>query len=198
MLIIKIYIIFGQILGKRILNVMAEFSGKKEFFISLVLDKRRKSNQKLYPVKIMVYSRIERKNKRYSTGYEFSESDFERIWLSEKPRTEFQAIRDNLDSLLVRTKQIAETIKPFDFKKFERKFLRKTGDNLNVFQHYNEAIAEMFEKKQYSTAVLYQASIKSFERFSNTNENLSFSKITGETGEIDHFRPVQTDHFWPV
>jgi integrase/recombinase XerD len=72
---------------------------KTEVFISIYLDTRRKKSNGKYPVKLRVFSSYPRKQKFYPTTFEFTEKEFESIWLTARPRNEYKDIRNDIISI---------------------------------------------------------------------------------------------------
>lgn len=83
---------------------------------------RRKRTDGTYPVRIIVYSRKQGKNRTYKSPYHFTPSDFESIWETSKPRIANKAMRDEMDKDRVLIQSIADSIHPFTFEAFERKW----------------------------------------------------------------------------
>jgi integrase/recombinase XerD len=134
-------------------------------FVSLFLDTRRiKKNQK-YPVKLRVFTKNPRKQKLYSLNFEFTEKEFETIYLSQKPRSEHKEIRRQLQAIENKATDIAKEIKPFNFEQFEKKLFRKIGEGENVFYHYENAIDTLLKQGQIGTASNYKLSLKSIIDF---------------------------------
>lgn len=150
--------------------------------------------EKIYPVKLRVYSPLHQMRKLYSTGYDMTVKEFESVWQTEKPRKVHQEKRNYLDAIRVKAVEAAKNCDPFDFEKFETKLLRKKGDGKNVFYHFEEQIKKLKELGRYSTAESYELSMKSIKSYlkekkiakaKNKEEiqriaehtNLSFNKI---------------------
>ena len=154
-----------------------------EYQISIILDKRYANISGQYPAKIMVYSVLQKKNKRYATGKDYTLKEFESIWETTKPRKEYQNEREYLKLLENKATEIAKSIIPFNFEQFERKFFRKSGDGCNVFYYYTKTIDELKKNKQIGTSSTYSLSEKSIRAFleykkGHVSEQLSFYDIT--------------------
>lgn len=153
-----------------------------EFQLSFYLDTRHKKHSGSYRLKLRVWNNNTRKAKLYPVDYNLSEEDFNRAWISEKPRKEFMDMRIKLNRVFDKANEVAEGIHPFTFESFEKKFFRKIDDGTNVFTHYQETIDKLKEKKQIATAGLYELSRKSFKEFlekdGKVKSSLSFFEIT--------------------
>lgn len=154
-----------------------------EYQISIVLDKRYIKYWDKFPVKIRVYSVLQKKAKLYVTGKDFTEKEFQSIWETTKPRKEHQPEREFLKHLEDQAVEAAKNIKPFSFEQFEKKIFRKVGDETNVFYHYKQAIDTLKKNKQIGTANTYELSEKSIKDYilydkGRIPEQLSFFDIT--------------------
>lgn len=158
---------------------------EKEYFISVYLDKRRAKANGKYPVKLRVFTTHPRKQKLYSTVFEFTEKDFASVWETLKPREEHKPARNKIRAVEKLANDIAEKLTPFSFTQFERKYLRNTGDGGNVIYQYNQAINRLNSNDRVGTASSYDLSLKSFLNFiehtkNKRPSNLPFSDITPE------------------
>jgi hypothetical protein len=67
--------------------------------VSIVLDRRYKKANNKFPVKLRIYQSFLKsrgKQKLYSTMFEFTESEFQSIWETTKPRKEHKEDRQKL------------------------------------------------------------------------------------------------------
>ncbi len=153
---------------------------KKTAFISLYLDTRRKKENGLYTLKLRVFAN--RKQMLYSTQFEFTEKEYDSLLNSQRPSQKIKDIKLKLDSLLIKAKETAENITPFDFDKFEHKLYGKAGMSEKVFYQYDERINELINLNQIGNASNYNLSKKSIQEFikykGQKPENLKFTDIT--------------------
>ena len=126
---------------------------EKEFSINLVLDKRREKDNGLYPVKLWVYSTASQTAKRYPTKFSFSDSDFNSIWKTTKPRDKYKDTRNEMEAVRLKAIDEAKSIVPFSFEIFEKKLYRKSGEAENIFWHYEQVIDELKKNNQLGTDV---------------------------------------------
>jgi len=150
---------------------------KQDYSISIWLDTRRMKSNGKYPVKLRVFTPSPRKQKLYTTKYEFTEKEFQSIWLTEKPRTEHKGTRKELKAIEVKADKVAEKLIPFTFEAFERKLYRKSGDGVRVQFQYAQAIQELLKRNQIGTASTYDQSQKSIIDFVSSI-NHKYSALT--------------------
>ena len=97
---------------------------KNEVFISIYLDTRREKANGKFPVKLRVFTPLPRKQKLYKTFYNFTESEFDAVWISPKTKTEHKAIKHELQLIEKKAVEISDTLDIFTFEAFEKKYLR--------------------------------------------------------------------------
>ena len=151
---------------------------KKDFHISINLDKRRIKANGTFPVKLRVFTSNPRKQKLYPTIFEFTEKEFKSIWETTKPRKEHQEARKKLNAVEVKAQKVADELKPFTFGQFEKRLYRAQGDGINVNYHYEQAIQEFLKRNQIGTASTYDLSRKSIIAFIDSTTHRKFSKLT--------------------
>ncbi|MEO7215802.1 site-specific integrase [Mucilaginibacter sp.] len=155
----------------------------KEVFISVYLDTRREKADHTYPVKIRVFTPSPRVQKLYPTKFDLTKKEFESIWETTKPRAEYKETRHELQAIEKNTWELASTIRPFNFDKFEKKLLRNTGDGENVFYQFDQAIKKLKDNNQLGTASNYDLTQKSLKKFlvhlrGKEPKKLVFNEIT--------------------
>lgn len=157
---------------------------KTEVFISIYLDTRRKKSNGKYPVKLRVFSSFPRKQKFYPTTFEFTEKEFESIWLTARPRNEYKDIRNDIISVEEKAISIYKGLTHFTFEKFEKKLFIDAVDRENVFYYYKDFIKRLKDNNQIGTSNTYELSmraLKHFVEFIDQKDNvktLQFSEIT--------------------
>ena len=150
----------------------------RTYHISIYHDKRRKKSNGKYPVKLRVFTHIPRKQKLYTTIFEFDENEFKSIWETTKPRKEYKPIRLKLQSIENRANEIAENLNPFDFETFERlMYGGLKAKNNSVAFYYENAIAYYKRNNRIGTASNYEFSLKSLLEF-HGKATLNFHHIT--------------------
>lgn len=136
--------------------------------VSLYLDIRRKKDNGLFPVKIRVYDGIAKKVRLYTTDFDLTERDFERIFFPEKGqrlRKEESEIQEDLEALKVYYSEKVKSLNSFTIEAFEKSLEIMSGDLLDAFFHYESYIKELREFKRISTASSYELSMKSIKAF---------------------------------
>ena len=136
--------------------------------VNLYLDTRRKKENGYYPVKIRVYDGITKKVRLFTTDFDLTETDYDRILFPEKGqrfRKEEIEIRDDLNALKAKFTEKVKSLKTFSLEAFEDSIQIKTADLLNAFYHYDAYLKELREYKRISTASSYELSMKSLKAF---------------------------------
>lgn len=152
--------------------------------ITIVLDKRRKKDDKTYPVKLRVYDPSSGIAKRIGIGFSLTEDVFNSVY-GDRPRGHHKDLRNQLDAECVKAVKEASTIEPFNFDLFKKKINRKSGEGGNIAYHYNQIIAELNRVHQIGTASTYDLSLKSLQRFHTAQgkskpERILFRDITAK------------------
>ncbi|MEJ7737155.1 MAG: site-specific integrase [Chitinophagaceae bacterium] len=156
-----------------------------ECSISIFLDTRREKEKEAYPLKLRVYSNRLKKAKLYPVNMDLTIEEFQRIWKTERPRTEYKEKRIKLKSIESKANEVAESIIPFSFPDFEKKLFRRAGDGDNVFYHYEVTIKKFQSLERFGTASNYNLSLKSLKDFivykkHKEPKKLSFLEITSD------------------
>ncbi|WP_347923365.1 site-specific integrase [Pontimicrobium sp. SW4] len=151
---------------------------KKDYAISIYLDKRRAKANGKFPVKLRVFASISRKQKLYPTIFDLTEKEFESIWLSTKPRNENKRVRLKIQSVENRADDVAKELNPFSFEHFERKLYRKKGEGIKVSYHYTELIKEYKKNDRLGTADSYKYSEKAIQEFVENSQKKNYSKLS--------------------
>lgn len=150
----------------------------EQYFISIVLDKRNQKKNGTYPVKLRVFTPTPRKQKLYSTVFEFTEKDFKSIWATVKPRKEFKPYRQKLQALETKAIEVAEKLSTFNFEDFERLMFNKSNNKeLNVNYYFQKIIDDKYKRAKISTALGYKNAFACVLRFHN-KPVLNFKDVT--------------------
>jgi len=158
---------------------------EKQYFISIYLDKRRPKVNGKYPVKLRIFTPNPRKQKLYSTIFEFSKKEFKSIWETIKTQGEYKNQRDKLREVEKRAENVAQSLTVFSFTEFEKKYLRNTGTGNNVMCQYNQIISRLKSNDRINTVSNYELGLKSITNFVNKKQGkepakLNFTDITPE------------------
>lgn len=98
-------------------------------------------------------------------GKNLTEDQFERSYLSEKPRDDFKTLKRELKAYETKAIKIVSELEPFDFDQFEKLMFRNTGDGNNAFYHYDQYIKQLEGEGRPGTASSYSLSKKSIKDF---------------------------------
>lgn len=149
-----------------------------EYSISIFLDTRRKKKNEKYPVKLRVFTPEPRIQKLYPTNFEFTKSEFDSIWNTNKTRTEHKENRLLLNGIEKDANDVAKKLPFFTIEAFEKAFFSKGPKGKNdVNFYYQKAIGQYKKNKQIGTASNYEYSLKALIDF-HGKENLPFNRIT--------------------
>jgi integrase/recombinase XerD len=141
---------------------------KEAVRVNLYLDTRRKKDSGFYPVKIRVYDTSTRKAQLYTTNFDLTEKDFNRIFFPEigqRFKKEEKEIQSDLLELETEYREKAKSLKVFSFEIFEKLFEIRKGDLINVFWHYETLIKDLKASNRFGTALTYESSMKSLKSF---------------------------------
>ncbi|WP_026976247.1 tyrosine-type recombinase/integrase [Flavobacterium tegetincola] len=160
------------------------------FTISIILDTRREKTNGTYPIKLSVFSRILKKQKRYSLDIDLTANDFETIWINPEGknlRGTNNEIRLKLQSIITRADEEVKQMTVFDFETFEKKFFRKVTAKNNVKYYFNLSIQSNLDNNKIGTAESYKYTLNSFAEFLEPKaklkskiDKLTFNEITPE------------------
>lgn len=158
---------------------------KKNVHISVYLDTRKAKQNGKFPLKLRVFTSIPRKQKMYSTKFEFTSDEFKAIWEVLKPKGDSnKAIKKKIVKLIDKAEDVAEEMLEFSFEKFESRLYRAKGDGTKLKFHYDNSIRELTKRGRIGTASSYDLSMKSLTEFIKIKkkelkfENLTFYHIT--------------------
>jgi integrase/recombinase XerD len=144
---------------------MASSKINKDYVISIFLDKRSKKKDGVHPIKLRVFNKSIQKAKLYQTDFNVSKKEFDSTWGTVKPREENKQLRLKLQALENNANDVAKTIIPFTFEKFERKLFSKTKEIDNVLYKYSQQIDKLMASGNIGNADTYKYSLNSFKAF---------------------------------
>jgi site-specific recombinase XerD len=148
--------------------------------VNLYLDTRRQKDNGSFPVKIRVYDGTTKKARLYTTDFDLSEKDFNRIFFPDKGqrfRKEETEIREDLESLKAYYSEKISNLKSFTFEALEKSLEIKSGDSMNSFFHFEAYIKELRESDRIGTASSYELSMKSLKAFLKAKKVKEQSKL---------------------
>lgn len=156
--------------------------------ISIVLDKRRKKENGTYPVKLRVFNKISKKDKRYVLNIDLTEDNFKTIWINpdnKSLRGANKETRLRLQTIETRANDEAKEMTVFDFAKFETKLFRKSSDKNNVKYHFDLVIQKNIDNNKIGTAESYRCTINSLAKFSKIKKKCEVEKLTFNAITVD-------------
>lgn len=162
--------------------------------ISIVLDKRRAKENNTYPVKLRVFNRVLKKDKRYSLDTDLTIKEFETIWINPDNvnlRGSNKEIRLKLQAIETRANDEAKQITVFDFDKFESKFFRKSTDKNNVKFHFDLVIERNLKNNKIGTAESYKYTLNSLAEFSEKEKKVNIEKLTFNLITVDWLKDYE-------
>ena len=162
--------------------------------ISIVLDKRRIKENGTFPVKLRVFSKSLKKDKRYPLDIDLTADKFEAIWINPENKSlrgTNKEIRLKLQAIETRANNEARELTIFDFGKFETKFFRKSSDKNNLKYHFDLVIQKNLNNNKVSTAESFRSTIKSLAIFSETKMNCKVDNLTFNVITIDWLKQYQ-------
>ena len=162
--------------------------------ISIRLDKRRKKDTGLYPVKLRVYGKQGKKEKWYSLNIDLKEKEFEHIWLNpenKKLRGKRKELRLKLQAIETRANEEANSMSVFDFGKFEFKLFRKSSDKNNIKYYFKLAIDENIRIEKIKTAKSFESTLNSFAKFSQDEKNTAIEKLKFQDITVDWLKDYE-------
>jgi len=171
---------------------------KRSISISIYFDNRRPLKSGKYPVKLKVYFKGKDTRKYYPLGYDMTEKEFKLVWESANPKGANAIMKDTLNAILARAKEIAEKLEPFLLEKFELEMFGARFDKSNIIEYYQHTIDTLKESGQIATASNYSLALKSITKFLATTkgknpQKISFFEITPELlSKYENFMIVES------
>lgn len=150
---------------------------QKQYFISIVLDRRRIKKDGTFPVRLRVFMPETKKQKLYNTVFSFTEKDFKNIWESGKVKREYKELKAELHSLERKAEEVAKDLPTFTFEDFELLMFGSTGTKRNVAFFFDKIIEEFTKKGSISTAKGYNDAYNCISRYAK-GKDLNFKDIT--------------------
>lgn len=139
---------------------------------SITLDTRRQKKTGKYPVKLCINHITTAKY--YGTGVDMTNAEFDSLSAKRLSRAS-AAVNNELNTLQAQAIEIIQTLKPFSFTTFEKRFFRRSTQKGSLLSLYQQQIDELTRQERLGTASSYQCSIKSLLAF---KDKLSLESIT--------------------
>ncbi len=142
----------------------------------IFFDDRRAKKNGLFPVKIRITFRRDRKY--INTGFSLSKVDWNKIFTAIKDKklidirkriqSQYKVIGDHISDMVEKDK--------FSFDLLDKRLGR--GDKNNIVSAFEAQISELRIKGQVGTAITYQCALNSLIKHNDGNKVLPFSRIT--------------------
>jgi len=148
--------------------------------VNFYLDTRRKKDNDSYPMKIRVYDTITKKARLYTTDFDLTIEDNERLFFpvqKVKYNKYEKQLKIDLESLLTFYESKVHSLKSFTFEAFEKSLSTKSSDLDNVFYNYDSYINELKEYNRYSTAISYEYSMNSLKAYLKDRTKKEVSRL---------------------
>ncbi|CAM1352357.1 tyrosine-type recombinase/integrase [Tenacibaculum insulae] len=151
------------------------------YSISIVLDKRRVKSNGKFPVKLRVFNKQLKKDKRYPLDIDLSKQEFEAIWVNSENKSLRGARKEmelKLKAIETKANAIAKEMTVFDFAKFEIKLFRKSSDKNSVKYYFDLIISKHLKNNKVGTAESYKYTLNSLVEFSEQKKKCKADKLT--------------------
>lgn len=147
---------------------------KTDVTTSIVLDKRRKRKDALYPVKIRVT--FNRYSKYYATSYALSIHEFNKV-MGKAPRESFKDIRKKLIEKEDKIRNAISDIEEFTFEKLELAFQNGAKKEVDFYVLFSLKIENLNNQLRVKTGRTYNTTLTALKTFTKT-ENLLITRIS--------------------
>ena len=164
------------------------------YSISIVLDRRREKEDGTYPVKLRVFNKVLKKDKRYPLDIDLTAKEFETIWVNAENknlRGSNKKTRLKLQAIETRANKEAEQMTVFEFDKFEAKLFRKSSDKNNIKYHFDLVIQRNLKIDKIGTAESYKYTLNSLADFSENQKKRKIEKLTFDIITVDWLNEYQ-------
>ncbi len=147
---------------------------KTDITTCIVLDKRRKRKDDLYPLKVRVT--FNRYSRYYKLGYALTCEDFEKMMSSAANKT-LKSIRLKTINIEAEAQCIIDSLDQFSYSSFDELFLKSKPKNQGLFTMFKSRITKLNSEQRIKTAGSYNSALSSLEKFSNKS-NIPINKVT--------------------
>ncbi|WP_018616371.1 site-specific integrase [Segetibacter koreensis] len=132
---------------------------------TLFLDNRKVKKDGRYPVKLSIYCSPDKK--RYSTGYDLTKQEWEKIHNDRLRDDNLKEIKLKLNYFKENAQAILNNLQPFSFYGFEEQFFKtaKTKADLSLATWFDEYIKNLKAEGRIGTAISYRTTINSINLF---------------------------------
>ena len=142
---------------------------------SIILDTRRKKQNGQYPVKLRIT--FERKQRYYTTPYDLTEKAYQKVIFAVRQSDDEKTLKRHIQSFENKAREIIQGLPVFNWINFEKRYLSNRGARETIAFAFEERINELKEAQQIGTAVSYECSQRSLNKFS---KDAKFADVTPE------------------
>jgi len=140
---------------------------------AIILDTRKIKKDQTYPVKLRVT--FERKQQYYPTPHDLTEIDFERVMFSKRLTDPDKKLKIKITAFESKAIGIIKDLQLFTWHIFEKHYLTNRGAKDSIYIAFTECANKLREAGQIGTAVSYECSQKSLNKFT---DGAKFADIT--------------------
>ena len=128
-----------------------------------ILDTRRVKNNLAYPVKLRIT--FERKQRYYSTPYDLTEKEFERVMFSKRLSEDEKTLKKRITAFENKAIDTIAALPLFTWQIFEKHYLTNRGAKDSIQHAFTEYANELRETARIGTAVSYECAQNSINKF---------------------------------
>lgn len=142
--------------------------------LSINLDRRKGSNNGLFPIALRVY--WSGKTRFIRLGFEMSEKDFDKANRT-RPRGEHKEAKAKLEAYLKRAESAKESLSEWSYDEFKKRFKGGQTDNKEIFSRYRTWIIEEQKRNKIGNARNIRNAYNQLRKFHKKKE-LFFNEVS--------------------
>ena len=133
--------------------------------VNFLLDTRRSKKDKKYPLKITIY--FEGYKKRYNTGIDLTEDDWEKLNGSKLRDDSLKMIKRKIEVKRKKAEDIVEKMELFSFRDFQIQYLGqpKSQKSTSITYLFNEYMDQLEKEERIGTKDSYETTLSSLLKF---------------------------------
>jgi integrase/recombinase XerD len=162
---------------------------------SIFLDKYHAKADKKCALSIRVT--FNRQKKYYPTKFSLTVQEYERM-TADRPRKELKDILMQLQSIEKKAADIIDKLPVFTFPAFEKVFLQNSGLSDTVNYAFDSYINQLTEENRIGSAVAYEATKKSLNKFCVENKILVQKRFDAKTNKEDSMSNYPFSYITPA
>ncbi len=143
-----------------------------------------------HPIKLQIFNNKPRKRKRLNINLYASPELYDKAKNAKKANAEVKRLRYKMEDILEGARAVADTIKPFNFDIFERRFFKLS--EIDVYGMFDEKIDELQKSGKFGSVETYTSTMEAIKRFQayrrKGNDYFAFESITTKwLKDFEHF-----------